>query len=103
MNSDIKVQSEETSVSIENVSEESSPPPPSEAVEACSAPSEREESSPSLIRCDVITEMGFAADDELVFINNKSINILEQMRDGKEFKSVLSLNLDDDHVTPGSK
>ena len=73
-----------------------------EAEEVISSEEREESNSPSLIQHESITEMGFAADDEAVFINNKSINLLEQMR--KEFKSVLSINLDDtaSDVTPGS-
>ncbi len=67
--------------------------------------SEREDSgSPSLIQYEAITEMGFAADDDAVFINNKSISMLERMTREKEFKSVLSINLGDTATgpTPGS-
>lgn len=75
-----------------------------EAISPRSESSDREEShSPSLIQNGAITEMGFAQDEDAVFINNKSINILEQMK-STEFKSVLSLNLDDidsNKPTPG--
>merc|ERR1719433_2159044 len=67
--------------------------------------SEREDSdSPSLIQNGAVTQMGFANDDDAVFINNKSINMLERMSSQEKFKSVLSINLDDiekETVTPG--
>merc|ERR550525_2020559 len=61
-----------------------------------SACSEREDSdSPSLIQNGALTEMGFAKDHDAVFINNNSFNMLNRMSNEQQFKSVLSINLDD--------